>query len=321
MGYINPIALTETSDAEPGLLGPDIEQSALSNSSFGSSEQFGTELTRALDAQTSRSDLGLRLFEGGAEPFELVDCAAEETNNVTGTDKKDGKVVREHMENGPDVVVSYDDKGTAHRTEDTPITSLPVNFRNIPDWRNRQLNSTARELLKEYTTAADGTNDGIVSFTDISNMMKDIGKMPDLTEVEKCKVWSNIRVALQKDGVTFDDSDEKKSMVDSWSGKGDPWHALITMDDGYHANKLINMTRKDASKSITKHEEGGETKNMSYLRGAMWNTAYLVYGKNTGDVNASEGQLKALRALKTEGSFSAYADAWTEQFVAAKPKK
>ena len=51
------------------------------------------------------------------------------------------------------------------------------------------------------------------------------------------------------------------------------------------------------------------------LEETMFRGALLVYGINKGDVFASEGQLKALRKLRSKGSFSAYADEWTRQFV------
>ena len=238
-------------------------------------------------------------------------------NDVTATVSQDGRVVREKMECGVDNVVAYDDKGQAHRFADNPITKLPVDFSSIPDWRLKQVTDQADGLINKYKDGKtpDGKPDGKISFNDISNIMTDIGKMENLTEVEKCRLWSEVRNKLQSRDVSILDKDEKTEMIDSWKGSDDPWHALITMDDGYHANRLINMSPEDASKAIQDHENGGEVKDMPFPRSLLWRGAYLWYGQNTGDVNASEGQLSALRELRSKGTFSAYAQEWTRQFV------
>lgn len=282
---------------------------------YSNNDDFGKTLNAALDKQSGKDKTVLAQVDGPAGPPEIVDNSKD--NKVIGTEMKDGKVVREHMQHGADVIVSYDDKGNAHRTTDHPITKLPVDMSEIPEWRNQQLTKTADGLIRNYTDGKtpSGLRDGRLSFNDISNIMKDISKMPDLTETEKCKLWSNVREQMQKNSVPILDADEKKEMIDSWKGSDDPWHAILHMGDGYHADKLINMSPEAASKAIIEHEDGAETKDMPLWRSAVWNTAHFLLGRNTGDVNASEGQLKALRELRSKGTFSAYANEWTEQFV------
>ncbi len=238
-------------------------------------------------------------------------------NQVVGTVTKDGKVVREHKESGPDVVVAYDDQGNAHRYPDEKITSLPVDFSSIPDWRLKQMNETAYKLLENYAigTTPIGGPDGMISFHDVANIMKDISKMDDLTEVEKCRLWSEVRNVMQEQGVPVLDADEQSEKIDSWKGSGDPWHALIVLNDGYHGNTLINMSPEDASQAIRNHEEGSETENMGWFDALKWKTAKFVLGTNTGDIEASEGQLRALRELRSQGTFAAYAAEWERQFV------
>lgn len=215
------------------------------------------------------------------------------------------------------VVVAHDEQGNEHRFPDQKITSLPVDFSGIPDWRLKEMNTDATSLIRNYLTEKTPTGgpDLMLSFHNISDIMKDISKMDKYTEVEKCRLWSEVRNLMQERGVNVLDSDEKSEMIDSWKGSGDPWHSLITLNDGYHADRLINMNPEDASKAIRDHEEGAETKDMPWYRAAVWNTAHFVLGTNTGDINASEGQLQALRALRNQGTFSAYADEWTRQFV------
>lgn len=238
-------------------------------------------------------------------------------NRVIGSATKDGKVVREHMLTGPDMVVAYDDQGNEHRYPDEKITSLPVDFSSIPDWRLKQMNDTAYKLLENYMIGATpiGGPDGMISFHDVANIMKDISKMDDLTEVEKCRLWSEVRNVMQERDAPILDADEQSEKIDSWKGSGDPWHALIVLNDGYHGNTLINMTPEDASQAIRDHEEGSETKNMGWFDSLKWKTAKLVMGTNTGDIEASEGQLRALRELRSQGTFSAYAAEWERQFV------
>lgn len=269
---------------------------------------FGQTLTSALTEQMTRDNSLLKLYEDNqnAPPFEIV--GAGQSARLARAD---------HTSRPTEFITAYDDAGKPHRFQNQPIEKLPVDMSGIPDWRVKQISTKGDELIKKYTEGKtpDGNKDGKLSFNDIGNMMKDIGKMPDLTEVEKCRLWTDIRLKIQKNSVPILDADEKAEMIDSWKGSGDPYHALITMDDGYHGSRLINMEPEAASKAIQEHEHGAEAGQMPLVRGAIWKLAYNILGPNTGDINASEGQLKALRELRSKGTFSAYADEWTRQFV------
>lgn len=283
---------------------------------------FSATLKLAAGGQTG-TDAATRQFDGQNGPPVIVDSAVcrdannNGKNDVLSTVSQNGKVVREKMECGPDNVVAYDDKGQAHRFPDQKITKLPVDFSGIPDWRLKQVNGQADGLINKYKDGLkpDGTKDREIGFNDISNIMKDIGKMENLTEVEKCRLWSEVKLRLGARGVPILDKDEKPEMVDSWHGKKDIGHALITMDDGYHGNFLINKTPEEATKAIQAHEDGSDDTKRSIVGEAMFHGALLVYGINKGDVYASEGQLRALRELRSKGTFSAYAEEWTRQFV------
>lgn len=284
-------------------------------------KDFGTTL-RVATAGQSGSDAATRAFDGQNGPPVIVgdgavcrDANNNGKNDVISTVSQNGKVVREKMECGVDNVVAYDDKGQAHRFPDNKITKLPVDFSGIPDWRLKQVNSQADGLISKYKDGLtpDGKKDGQISFNDISNIMKDIGKMENLTEVEKCRLWSEVRGKLG--GVSLLDKDEKPEMIDSWHGVKDPGHALIRMDDGYHGNFLINKTPEEATKAIQAHEDGSDDTKRSVTGEIAFRGALLVLGINKGDIYASEGQLKALRELRGKGTFSAYAEEWTRQFV------
>lgn len=257
--------------------------------------------------------------QAGAPTIEGL-CSGDDgdgRNEVVSTVMKDGRVVRERMECGPDMVVAYDESGTAHRFPDEKVTKLPVDFSVIPDWRLKQVNETAYDLIESRMKGLrpDGGPDGMISFNDIADIMQDISKMDNLTEVEKCRLWSEVRNVLQERDVPILDADEKPEMIDSWKGSGDPWHALITLSDGYHGNRLINMSREEASAAIAEHEDGAEADQMGFFRGLLWRGAHAILGRNEGDVKASEGQLEALRALRSQGTFAAYAAEWRNQFV------
>lgn len=293
---------------------------AVSSNVYADREDFGNTLRVAAGGNRNDAD-AMRAFDGPGGGPVIVDTCQDRNgdgrNSVTSTVEQNGRVVRERMECGPDMVVAYDDQGKAHRFPDEKITALPVDFSSIPDWRLKQMNQDATQLIRNYFTEKTPTGgpDLSLSFHNISDIMKDISKMDQYTEVEKCRLWSEVRNIMQDRSLNVLDADEKKEMIDSWKGSGDPWHSLITLNDGYHANRLINMSPEDASKAIRDHEEGAETKDMPWYRAAMWNTAHFFLGTNTGDVNASEGQLHALRALRNGGTFAAYADEWTRQFV------
>lgn len=296
--------------------------SSVSNQLFANPTDFSSTLKLAANTGEQSGDPSMRAFDRGGAPMIVDACNdknANGVNDVVSSVKQNGRVVREHMECGPDTVVGYDEKGVAHRFKDEKITKLPVDFSSIPDWRLKEMNTDALDLIRSKMVGLrpDGGPDGMVSFNDVSDMMKQVGKMEKYTEVEKARLWSEVRNLLQSRNVPILDADEKPEMIDSWKGSSDPWHAIITMNDGYHGDRLINMSPEQASKAIKDHEEGAEAKDMPWPRNWVWNTAHFVLGTNTGDINASEGQLRALRTYRDQGTFSAYADEWTKQFVRA----
>lgn len=211
----------------------------------------------------------------------------------------------------------FDIGGPPEICESEKITSLPVDFSGISEERRTELDQRAVSLIEKYSTGEkpDGDDDEELSFHDISSIMHDIADMPDLTEVEKCKLWTAVHSHMQEDDVDISDADEYTSMIDSWKGSDDPWHALIAMNDRYHGEHLINMSPEDASQAILDHENGAEADKLGFVRGLMWQGAHWAFGTNQGDINASEGQLAALRQLKSVGTFKAYADEWEYQFV------
>lgn len=198
------------------------------------------------------------------------------------------------------------------------VMNLPADFRTIPEGRRNEIVGMAAELLRPYTNKADANNrdaDGKVSFSEIGSIMDRIAKRQDLSELEKCRLWSDVRIGIGKMGLPIKDCDQVTSTIDSWHGAKDPWHALITLDDGYHANRLINMTPEQASKAIIDHENGVDNGHYPLWKQVGWQGARLLRGINQGDVDASEGQLKALRALRETGMFADYAKEWKKQFV------
>lgn len=293
------------------------DRGALSAGTFADPIDYEATLKRSLALPNNGNNNVMDAFDGAAGAPILVAQQCDYDNQVVSTETKDGKVVREHMECGPDYVVAYDDQGQAHRFPDQKITSLPVNFSSIPEWRLKQFNETAYKMIESRMVGLrpDGGPDGMISFNDCADMMKEISKMTDLTEVEKARLWSEVRNVMQERAVPILDADEQTDKIDSWKGSRDPWHALITMNDGYHGNTLINQSPEKASQAIRAHEEGAETKNMGWWGAFKWNAAKTIFGTNTGDINASEGQLAALRAYRSEGTFAAYAAEWERQFV------
>lgn len=301
----------ETKEADA--LQPPLESSCQEGDSsafqdvYGDPQAYTDTLQSIATATGDNAAQCLEAFDGqfGAP---VIDYSTEACNEATvvGTRLKDGHVVREDMSAGPDVVVAYDDQGQAHRFPDEPITKLPVDFSGIPDWRARQLDTAAQQLIERYYNV-----DEEMSFRDVSNIMKDISKREDLTEVEKARMWTSVHHQMRSNDLSIDDSDEKPQMIDSWKGSWDPWHAMIGLNDGYHADQLINMSREDASRAIFEHEDAKEGDDAGFT----WQAARFVLGRNEGDINASEGQLEALRELRSKGTFAAYAAEWERQFV------
>lgn len=273
---------------------------------FGDRQSYSDALQCAPEASTGAAEC-LQEFDTlhGAP---VIDYSSDicEGATVVSSDQSNGRTVREHMSAGPDVVVGYDNAGQAHRFVDEPIAKLPVDFGDIPDWRVQQLDKSAQALIDRYYAG-----DEEMSFNNVADIMKDISGRKDLTEVEKCRLWTGVHHLMRTKDLDIDDTDENPAMIDSWKGSWDPWHAIIGLNDGYHADELINMSPEDASKAIFQHEDAKEGDQA----GLTWQAARLALGINQGDINASEGQLTALRQLKEKGSFSAYAEEWKRQFV------
>jgi hypothetical protein len=217
------------------------------------------EYSNALQCPATETDSGAAQC---LEEFDMlhgapvIDYSSEKCDgpSVASTEEMNGRTVREHMSDGRDVVVAVDAAGQEHRLLDQPITKLPVDFSGIPEWRTQQLDKGAQELIDRYA----GKGDEELSFTDISNIMKDISHREDLTETEKCRLWTGVHHEMRSQDIDIADSDENPAMVDSWKGSWDPWHAVVGLNDGYHANELINMSPEDASKAIFQHEDAKE---------------------------------------------------------------
>jgi len=212
------------------------------------------------------------------------------------------RLVRVKIPSGPDAVIAWDDNGNPHQFLDEPIKSLPPDFQSIPKWRFEQLDKDAKQLLDRYC------EDGYLSFGDIAELQKDIVRRKDLTEVEKCQLYDLVQETAMDRDPMFDDRDENPAMVDSWKGNGDPWHAFAPISDKRHT-KLVNMSPKDATQKIFDFEDSEEN------AGWKWRAARLIFGINEGDINASEGQLVAMRKLREKGTFEAYADEWRRQML------
>jgi len=212
------------------------------------------------------------------------------------------RLVRVKIPSGPDAVIAWDDNGNPHQFPDEPIKSLPPDFKNIPTWRFQQLDRDAKQLLDGYY------KDGYLSFGDIADLQKDIARRKDLTEVEKCQLYDLVQETAMDRDPKFDDRDEKPAMIDSWKGNLDPWHAFAPISDKRHT-ELVNMPPEEASKKIFEFEDWEEN------TGWKWKAARLIFGRNEGDINASEAQLVAMRKLREKGTFAAYADEWERQMV------
>lgn len=241
---------------------------------------------------------------------------SNESDKATTVIKDDlGRVVREKSDSGKDVVVAYDDKGEPHKFPNEAIKQMPPDFSQIPDWRQKQLDKESDEMLNRYAGGKTAGESEKLDFQKIADMQKEIGQRQDLTETEKCQLYTKIQNTMQEKGIYVDSFNEKKEMIDSWSGERDPWHAIAPLDDKYH-NRLLKLSPEEATRQIHEQEDSTEgDMHPTWAGRTAWKIARLTLGINNGDVNASEGQLKAMRALKEKGTFSAYADEWEKQFV------
>ncbi|MBK9773282.1 MAG: hypothetical protein IPP57_21110 [Candidatus Obscuribacter sp.] len=95
------------------------------------------------------------------------------------------------------------------------------------------------------------------------------------------QTWSDIRIGTGGMGLPVEDHDQPQKMKDSWHGAKDPWHALITMDDGYHGNRLINMTPEQATKSHYRSRKMGRIMVITHFWKQLgWQVAKYVRGVN-----------------------------------------
>jgi len=233
----------------------------------------------------------------------------------TETNSCSGRIIREKYASPPDMVVAYDNHGNPHKFPDEPIKSLPPAFGSIPEWRQKQLDQESKELIAKYA-GSPIPEEQQLSFTKISELQHEIAQRNDLTELEKCRLYTYAQQIMHEQPVPIANVDEQPQMIDTWQGAKDPWHAVMPLDDKYH-NELVNYpTPEAASEEIHKQEDYAEAyKYGDWKRKASWKIGRAIYGINTGDVNASEGQLKAMRQLREKGTFAAYADEWQRQFV------
>lgn len=248
----------------------------------------------------SAADKSLQAFDKGGKP-EIFGLTAKETSEpkkngaepkTDGAEpKKDAQEIKKDTDNKP------------------PAVKLPADFSSIPPERQKQIGTMAQDMLKGKSET---------NFTEIGKMMDTIAARKDLSELEKMKLWTDVRSGLPN--LTIKNHDENPKMIDSWHGAKDPWHALLRLDDTYHAGKLINMSKADADKAILAHEDGTDDTKRTTTNQIMFNIALGVFGVNKGDVEASRGQLEALRALQRNGKFEDYANEWKKQFVVS-PRK
>lgn len=198
------------------------------------------------------------------------------------------------------------------------VEKLPADFSGIPVGRQSEIDAIADEMLLPFSENAPDEirdKDGFLNFTEIGAMMDKIAQRQDLSEIEKCYLWSSLCQNIDDKDITVHDCDEAPEMIDSWVGRLDTAHAILPFTDRYHAGKLFNMSPEDASATIVKHEDGSTAMEKPLYKAVPYMMVLAAVGINEGDINASEGQLKALRALMKNGQFSDYANEWKKQFV------
>lgn len=237
------------------------------------------------------------------------DAVCESKTGVGGESKPDGAA-----EKKPDVITAVDDNGVPHQFENKPIEKMPPDFDQIPQWRKDQLQTQSTEMLDKYAPTDPYTQERSMDFQKVSDMQKEIAARKDLTETEKCQLYSQIQETMRETPIKVENWNEKPEMVDSWQGEKDPWHAIAGMDDKYH-NRLVNMTPEEATKAIQEQEDYKEGDMHSGIDKYKWKAARWALGVNDGDVNASEAQLKCMREMRNKGTFAAYADEWEKQYV------
>ncbi|MBC8000527.1 MAG: hypothetical protein IAF58_21430 [Leptolyngbya sp.] len=258
----------------------------------------------------------LKDFDLSLNAFQIADASAPQGPEVVGTMILNGRVVRKDMSEGPDQVIWYDKQGNSHAVLDQRITRMPVDIHaGIHPEREEQLARKANDILY---AGADRSNlhlnpKPIVGFNSVANMMDAVAGSADLTEREKCNVWSRIVGGLKSDKYYMTAKDANPAVVDSWLA-GDVWHAVIPMNDSYHGDRLINLPRDRAINAILNHELGGEANHLQGFTRLKWLAAQRLLGPNQGDIESSRRQLNALDVFLKDG-FSGYSWAWRRLFV------
>lgn len=275
------------------------EAQVLSHSVFNNPIEYQRIQGSQFAQMQSGADKSLQAFDKGGK-FEIAGLPAKDA----GEQKKDAG------DKEKDAGDKKKDAGDAKESEKPPAVKLPADFSSIPPERQKQIKTMAEDMLKGKTET---------NFTEIGKMMDNIAGRKDLSELEKMKLWTDVRSGLPN--LNIKNHDENPKMIDSWHGAKDPWHALLRLDDTYHAGKLINMSKADADKAILAHEDGTDDTKRSPTKQLMFDIALKVFGINQGDVEASRGQLEALRALQRNGKFEDYANEWKKQFVVPTPPR
>src|SRR5262249_52225454 len=141
---------------------------------------------KAPDASVSTSDNASRI-PADQQP-------ADKAADTTVKDDQ-GRVVREKGTDGKaDTVIAYDDKGEPHKFVNDPIKKMPPDFDQIPDWRKEQLQKQSDEMLQRYMeTHNPYDNEKKLDFEKVAAMQKEIAQRQDLTETEKCQLYTDIQ--------------------------------------------------------------------------------------------------------------------------------
>lgn len=302
------------------------ESTAKSDDMACNNQEKPEDLKEKLNSQAEARKLGITPSSLDLPKINLADFdkwnAILNQNKVElpeqNASKTEPQVCQEEIDNTPPMpekIVAYDDKGEKHEFENEPIETVPPDFSKVPEWRQKQLDTDAKEILDKYSAPAGDDEDPSMDFQKIADMQKEIAARQDLTETEKCLLYSKIQVNMREGGMTVENWNEKPEMIDSWTGQHDPWHAVAPIDDKYH-NRLTNMTPEESSAAIQEQEDHteGDMHDSWYKRWA-WKGMREVMGINQGDINASEAQVKCMRQMREKGTFGAYAEEWEKQYV------
>ncbi|MBX9686228.1 MAG: hypothetical protein K2X27_05970 [Candidatus Obscuribacterales bacterium] len=287
-----------------------------SNEIASCNQERPEDLKSRMAQNTEARKLGNTPSSMGLPKIKLEDFDKWQAEKPISTESADdGRVLREKYASGDDFVVAYDEAGEAHKFVNEPIKEMPPDFSQVPEWRQKQLDDESNLLLNKFAGAKAAGEYEHLDFQKFADLQKEIAQRQDLTETEKCLLYSKIQTTMREKPIPVENWNEKPEMVDSWSGQSDPWHAIAGIDDKYH-NRLLKLSPEDASKAIFEQEDRTEgDMHSSWPAQVAWKLARAAMGINQGDINASEGQLKAMRQLKEKGTFAAYAEEWEKQFV------